>query len=307
LIRATPRRGSTVDANSMVLFHEVVNLGSITQAAVRLRVSKASISRKLRKLEQEVGAVLLKRGVGKLSMTSAGETLFHHCERIVAETVEARTALTHMQAELAGQLQLVAPFGLGLWVNRAIATFAKQYPQVEVVVDLTHSWVDVGRAPYDVAIHLGHIYNEKLHVRRLAELHRGAYASPAYLQERGVPQAPADLLQHSCIALKQQLDDRLWAFPDADGVVGTVKPRARVSDIVSARDMALSGLGIALLPHAFCRRDIIAGRLVSVLPEWKTPPLVPSATYLERRYMPLRIRAFLDTIAAQFKEDPLDI
>lgn len=287
----------------MVLFHEVVNLGSIARAAAQLRVSKASISRKLRKLEQELGAVLLKRGLGKLSMTSAGETLFHHCERIVAETVEARTALAHMQAELAGQLQVVAPFGLGLWVNRAIADFAKQYPRMEVVVDLTHSWVDVSRAPYDVAIHLGHINNEKLHVRPLAELHRGAYASPAYLQERGVAQAPIDLLQHSCIVLKQQVDDRLWSFPDADGATATVKPRAWASDIVTARDLALSGLGIALLPHAFCRRDVLAGKLVPVLPKWKIPPLVPSATYLERRYMPLRIRAFLDTIAAQFKED----
>ena len=69
--------------------------------------------------------------------------------------------------------------------------------------------------------------------------------------------------------------------------------------------MALAGIGFAILPHAFCRGDVAAGKLVAVLPRWSIPPLIPAATYLERRYMPLRIRAFLDTVAAEFKQDSL--
>ena len=303
---ATRAELSNIDVNSMVLFHDVVNAGSINQAAARLKLSKASISRKLRKLEQDVGAVLLKRGQQKLSMTSSGELLYHHCERIIAETQDARTGLAEMQSELAGKLQLVAPLGLGLWVTRALAAFAQRYPRVEVAVDLTHRWVDVSEEPYDVAIHLGRIGNDRLPVRRFAELARGVYVSPSYLKGKTTPQTPADLLKHSCIVLRQQLDDGIWTFDLSDDNSATVKPRARVSDIVTARDLAIAGLGFVVLPHAFCRSAVAAGQLVHVLPKWRIPPLTPSATYLERRYMPLRIRAFVDMIAEQFKQDPID-
>src|SRR5262245_16231549 len=108
---------SKIDVNSMVLFYEVVNAGSINQAASVTKLSKASISRKLRKLEQDVGAVLLKRGQHKIAMTPSGEVLYHHCEKILTEALEAQTTLAEMQAELAGTLQLVAPFGLEMWVT----------------------------------------------------------------------------------------------------------------------------------------------------------------------------------------------
>lgn len=297
---------SKIDVNSMLLFYEVCNCGSINQAAARLKVSKASISRKLRSLEQQLGAVLLKRGRQKLSMTGSGEVLFHHCEKILEEAQEARTALTEMQSELSGTLQVVAPFGLGSWVTRALAVFAERYPHVEIQVDLTHRWVDVSEEPYDVAIHLGRIRNERLPVRRFTALARGVYVSPSYLKDRTVPQVPADLPRYSCIVLRQQLDDSIWTFAETNGTSTTVKPRALASDIMVARDLAIAGLGFAILPQAYCRIAVMAGQLVRVLSKWHIPPLVPAATYLERRYMPMRIRAFLDTVAAQFKQDPID-
>jgi DNA-binding transcriptional LysR family regulator len=294
---------SNIDVNAMLLFHEVVDSGSINQAAARLNISKASISRKLRALEQQLGTVLLKRGQQKLSMTGSGEALLHHCEKILAEAQDARTELSEMQSELAGKLQIVAPFGLGVWVTRALSVYAKRYPRVEVVVDLTHRWVDVSEEPYDVAIHLGRIRNERLPVRRFAELARGVYVSPSYLRDT---QVPPDLLRHSCIVLRQQLDDSLWTFREANGSSTTITPRVLATDLVVARDLALAGLGMVILPHAYCRSAVAAGQLVRVLPKWHIPPLVPAATYLERRYMPMRIRAFLDTVGAQFKEDPID-
>jgi DNA-binding transcriptional LysR family regulator len=296
---------SSIDVNSMLLFYEVVNSGSINQAAASLKIPKATISRRLRRLEQHVGAVLLKRGLYKLSMTGSGDALYQHCERILAEAQSARVAVAEMQSQLSGKLQIATAFGLRPWVNRALASFALEYPEVELVVDATHRWVDVSEEPYDIVIHLGRIRNERLPVRRFTELARGLYASPAYLSGRSVPRTTADLLNHSCIVLTQQLDDGLWRFRDANGAKdSTIKPRARVSDIVVAHELALAGVGLAVLPQAICRRDVADGKLVPLLTAWRIPPLVPAATYLERRYIPLRIRAFLEKIAAQFKEDP---
>lgn len=303
---AAPIDLATIDVNAMILFHEVVNCGSINQAASSLKISKARISRKLRNLERQMGAVLLKRGQQRLSMTPSGEVLFQHCERILAEALDARTALTEMQSELTGKLQVVAAFGLAPWITRAVTSFSEAYPRLEIAVDLTHRWVDVSEEPYDVAIHLGRIVNERLPVRRFAELARGAYVSPSHLKGKTTPRVPADLLHHSCIVLKQQLDDAIWKFREADGTSVTVTPRVQATDLLTAHNLAVAGLGFAILPHAYCRRAVARGQLVGVLPKWRIPPLTPSATYLERRYMPTRIRAFLETVAVEFKRDPIE-
>jgi DNA-binding transcriptional LysR family regulator len=310
--RRTPSKNtgpesSSIDVNSMLLFYEVVNTGSINQASGVLHIPKATISRRLRRLEQHVGAVLLKRGAQKLSMTSSGEALYPHCERILAAAQGARVAVAEMQTQLSGQLKIATAFGLGPWIKPALASFALAYPNVELVIDETNRWIDVNEEPYDIVIHLGKIRNERLPVRRLAQLARGFFASPRYLADRQPARVPADLLGHSCIVLTQQLDDGLWRFRDPTGTrdVG-VKPHARVSDIVIAHELAVAGVGVAMLPHAICRTDIQQGRLVQVLPNCRIAPLSPSATYLERRYVPLRIRALLDLVAAQFKLDPVD-
>jgi DNA-binding transcriptional LysR family regulator len=295
---------SKFNIDSLVLFYRVVNCGSINRAATQLQLSKTSISRKLRQLEQQIGTVLVKRGVHQLAMTSSGEAVYRHCERILAEVNAARTEVAEMQSGLTGKVAIATAYGLGgLWVTPALATFALQHPQVQVVVHETSRWVDVSEEPYDIAIHLGRVRNERLPVRRFAQLQRGVFASPAYFKLKSAPRVANELLGHSCIALQQQLDDGLWTLPSAARAEAvTIEPRVCVSDIVVARDMALAGVGLAILPRILCRDAVTAGRLVEVLTNWEMPPLVPSATYLERRFVPLHIRAVLETIAAQFKQ-----
>jgi DNA-binding transcriptional LysR family regulator len=282
--RTAPKSGRTdqagVDVNAMLLFYEVANSGSINQAALLLKVPKATISRKLRRLEQDVGAVLLKRGVQKLSLT---------------------------ESELSGTLRIATAFGLAPWVVPTLATFARKYPHVELVVDETYRWIDISEERYDLVIHLGQILNQTVPVRRFAKLTRAVYASPEHLAGKHAPTEPAELAEHSCIMLQQQIDDGLWRLPNASGSVAkSLTPHVRVSDVIVARGLTLRGVGFAILPEAVCRRDVEQGRLVRVLPNWEIPPLIPAATFLEHRYMPLRVRTFLDTLAAQFKAE-LDV
>jgi DNA-binding transcriptional LysR family regulator len=309
--RTAPKSGRTdqagVDVNAMLLFYEVANSGSINQAALLLKVPKATISRKLRRLEQDVGAVLLKRGVQKLSLTDAGELLYGHCRRVLAEVQGARSALADAQSELSGTLHIATAFGLAPWVVPTLATFARKYPHVELVVDETYRWIDISEERYDLVIHLGQILNQTVPVRRFAKLTRGVYASPEHLASKHAPTEPAELAEHSCIMLQQQIDDGLWRLPNASGSVAkSLTPHVRVSDVIVARGLTLRGVGFAILPEAICRRDVEQGRLVRVLPNWEIPPLIPAATFLEHRYMPLRVRTFLDTLAAQFKAE-LDV
>ncbi len=294
-----PAQGSPrLDLNLLMLFLEIVNAKSISQAAARLATPKATLSRKLRQLEQQVGAVLLKRGPHRLEVTEIGQALFHHCQRIAAEAADASVVASEMQSQLRGTMRVCIPFGLAsTWISRALTRFALEYPDVKLTIHVTNSWVDVSEEPYDVAIYIGRVRNEHLPVRRLAELPRGVYASAAYCERKGIPQKPADLLKHDCIALESQLNDRLWTFETESGRSVTVSPRMTVSEIIAAREMVIAGVGCGILTHAVCEAEVKAKRLVRVLPDWQIPPVAISATFLERRHMPVRIRAFIDMLA----------
>ena len=285
-----------LDLNLLMLYLEIVNAGSISEAALRLRTPKATLSRKLRQLEQQIGAVLIKRGPQRLETTEIGEAFRHRCERIAAETHDASLIASEMQSQLRGIMRISIPFGLGsTWISRALADFAVRYPDLRLSIHVTNRWVDVSEEPYDIAICIGRVRNEQLPVRQLAELPRGLYASPDYCERKGMPQAPAELVQHDCIMLETQINDGLWSV--ASSGRGAVSPRLTTSDIIVAREMAVAGVGIAMLTQAVCEAEVKAGRLVRLLPQWRIPPVVIAAMFLERRYMPLRIRAFIDLMA----------
>jgi DNA-binding transcriptional LysR family regulator len=285
-----------LDLNLLMLFLGIVNAGGISQAALQLRAPKASLSRKLRQLEQQVGAVLVKRGSKGLETTEVGAALLHRCERIAAETHEASLIASEMQSQLRGNMRISIPFGLGsTWISRALADFAIRYPDLRLSIHVTNRWIDVSEEPYDVAICIGRVRNEHLPVRRLAELPRGVYASPAYCERKGMPQVPAELAEHDCIMLETQISDGLWSCTTSGR--GVVSPRLRTSDIIVAREMAVAGVGIAMLTHAVCEAEVKAGRLVRLLPKWRIPPVVVVAMFLDRRHMPLRIRALIDLMA----------
>ena len=297
--------GGSVDLNLFPIFAELVELGSVTRAALALQMPKSTVSRKLRQLEEQVGAVLLKRGVHALELTEIGRALLGHCQRIANEASEASQLAAEMQSGLKGLIRISLPLGLNdTWITAALADFASRYPEVKLAVEVTNRWVDVSEEPYDVAIHVGRIFNEQLPARRLATLSRGLFASPAYCARKGVPQAAEDLLKHDCIAMESQLSDRLWTFDTPDATL-SVTPRMRVTDIVIAREMAVSGVGLAMLTDAVCIAQVRAGQLIKVLPQWRLSPVAVSATFLERRHLPRRIRVLLDLIAqAMPSEDP---
>lgn len=291
---------ASVDLNLFLMFAEIVELGSITRAAEALDMPKSTLSRKLRQLEQQVGAVLLKRGLHALELTEVGHALLQHCQRIAAEASQASQLATEMQSGLKGLIRISLPLGLSdTWITETLAAFACQYPDVNLAVEVTNRWIDVSEEPYDIAIHVGRIPNEQLPARRLANLSRGVYASPSYYARRGMPQVPKDLLSHDCIAMESQLADGLWAFhsPQGQAVVTKVTPRMRVNDIIMARQMAAAGVGIAILTEAVCAAQVRSGSLVRALPQWRLPSIPVSATFLERRHLPRRIRVFLDQMA----------
>ena len=288
----------SLDLNLLVLFFQVVNTGSISRAAVRLRVPKATLSRKLRQLEEQVGAVLLKRGPQRLEGTDIGRALHEHCERITSIASDASQIVSEMQSGVRGSIRVALPFGLAnTALSQGLVQFARRFPEVRIYAQVCNRWVDVSEKSYDVAIHIGTVRNPDLPMRKLASLPRGFFAAPEYLARRGAPKTHAELLAHDCIAMETQVHDGLWRITAESGAIEAVTPHFTTTDIVLAREMTVAGMGIAMLTLALSAEDVRTGRLVRVLPEMVLPPVSISAVYLERRYMPVRIRAFIDMMA----------
>ncbi len=292
-----------LDLNALVLFYEVVNAQSITAAAKKLGIPKSTISRKLLFLEDQSGAVLFKKGGRKLAVTDVGQSLYEHCERIAGEVEEAGLGATRMQTELRGTLRVSMPvdFGTG-WLSSAIAAFAVSYPDIHLVIDANSRWIDVSVEPYDVAVQLGTLPEMHGGIRRLASITRGVYASPSFLQRKGVPKNVDDFERFDCVVTEHQRAEGVWNFRSSHGAkVIDVAGRITVNHIGVARELVIGGVGLGILPNIMCQNDIRAKRLVRVLTDWESPSLQVSATFLGKRKESQRLRAFLDFMERHLK------
>ena len=308
----TGREGNALnerlDLNSLVLFYEVVNAKSITRASEQLRIPKSTISRKLTALEERLGGVLLRKGHRRLSTTELGATLYEHCRRLVSEVDSAGKEAMEMQEELRGTLRISIPVDFGIsWLSRAIADFSLRYPDIHLEIDVNHRFVTPRDDPYDVTIHLGHLRESGLTYRRLATITRGVYANPAYLASRGAPESIEDFQKHDCIVTDQQRQDGVWNMINRGNnerhrLVG-IEGRIMVNNIGVARELAVSGVGLAILPNVMCKNDVKTNRLVRVLTNWEGAPVQASALMLSRKGIPNKVRAFLDFLSDRLSAD----
>lgn len=292
-----------LDLNALLLFFEVVNARSISSASRKLDIPKSTVSRKLMFLEDQLGAVLFKKGGRKLAVTDIGQALYEHCEGIAAEIEEAGLGTTRMQTELRGMLRVSMPvdFGTG-WLSSAIAAFAVSYPEIHLVIDANSRWIDVSVEPYDVAVQLGTLPETHGGVRHLASITRGVYASPSFLERRGVPLSVDDFERFDCIVTEHQRAEGVWNFRSGLGVkVIDVVGRISVNHIGVARELVIGGVGLGILPNIMCQNDVRAKRLVRVLTDWESPSLQVSATFLGKRKESRRLRAFLDFMERKLK------
>ncbi|UPJ76867.1 LysR family transcriptional regulator [Bradyrhizobium sp. 187] len=293
--------GFEVDA--LLLFSEVVRSGNLTRASDATGLSKATISRRLASLEEQVGSLLLKRNSRGLAPTSIGMRLLEYAERIEAEVKEARIEVDELQSGTRGTLRLSIPIEFGnAWLGKAVAEFALEYPDVSLIVATNNGVVDLVREQFDVAIMLGRLPDSRLIHRKLTSLRRAAYASPKYIERHGMPKTLEDLSQHRCIVTELQKRDGVWTFlKRAQRRHVDVAAHATVANISLVRELLLAGVGIGILNDVMCANDLKHARLVRVLPDWDSPPLHTSAVTLKRTLLPKRNRLFLDFMVRRLR------
>src|SRR5262245_1426204 len=225
LLHQEERRMSELD--DLRSFVEVVDTGGFNRAARRLGVSKSIVSRRIARMEAELGTRLLSRTTRGISPTEAGLEFKLRSERILAEFDEAREAVAQQAGEVAGRLRLSAPLAFGVrHIAPVLADLAKRHPRLELDVSYSDRLVDLIAERFDAAIRIGLLRDSSLVARRIAPARSVVVASPDYLARKGRPAAPGDLTAHDCLIYTGGIGAD-WQFCSGKRTV-SVRPNGRL-------------------------------------------------------------------------------
>jgi DNA-binding transcriptional LysR family regulator len=233
-------------------------------------------------------------------MTEEGERLYVEARRIVEEVSEVESQLKRA-GEPQGTLRIACPPVFArLKLLPLAAMFMHQYPQLALEFSVHDRFVDLVEDGIDVAIRIGEVADTGLHAKRIGTARRICVAAPRYLKEYGTPKTPAELRLHHCILYTLLATGATWPF---EGTPVKVAGRVRGNSPEVVTTMAISGLGIAMAPEFLFTDALAAGELRQILKTSSVPGLPIHALYLARRYVPMRIRLFVEHAAQAFAED----
>lgn len=292
--------------DGIAAFARVVDSGSFSAAARRLKISKSAVSAHLQRLKERLGIRLLNRTTRRLSVTEAGAAYYRHCARILAEAEAAEEAASALQREPRGTLRISAPDSFGwMHVAPAVPLFLKRYPDLAVDITLSSKHVNLVDEGLDLAIRIGVLEDSPLVVRKLAPSRLVLCAAPAYLKAHGTPGAPADLAKHNCLCTATLPWGDEWRLADNRGEVRiAVAGSFRSNSAEMLRAAALDGIGIAVLPTWAVAERVRSGALRRILEAWELPVSTIYAVYPGNRLMSMKVRAFVDHLRRCFGRTP---
>ena len=280
-------------------FVTVVDSGSITSAAERLGISVSGVSRALNRLEQKLGATLLRRTTRRLELTEEGKTLLEHCRRILAAVEEAEEAMLDRHNQPQGRLRInAAPSFMQFVIVPLIGEFRASYPGITLELDTHDRFVDLLEQRVDLAIRIGELEDSSLHARLLGYSPLRLLASPAYLERAGVPQSIEDLQAHSLLGFSQLDHLNQWPLILADGKRLHITPTLSASSGSTLIELAIAGEGIVCLADFMTIAPRQNGVLVDVLPDCTTlQTQAVNAVYYRQATLSQRTRLFMEFLA----------
>ena len=293
--------------DSMALFARVVEAGGFSAAARELGLSKASVSKRIARLEDRLGVRLLNRTTRRLSLSEAGEAFYAGCRRMVSEAEAAEQAVTHLAAAPRGTLRVNAPMSFGqLHLAPALTAFLERYPELAVDLVLDDREVNLVQEGFDAGVRIKPLRDSSLIARRLAPSRALLCAAPAYLEAHGAPARPEDLTRHACLLYSYQSEPGVWLLTGPDGERRVrVSGRLRANNGEALLEAAVAGFGLALLPSFIAGEEVRAGRLRPVLSGWRAGnPVAIHAIYPASRNLSPKVRVFVDFLAERFGPEP---
>ncbi len=286
----------------MAAFVTVVETGSFTKAAEKLGVTPSGISRQISRLENALAVVLLERSTRKQSTTVAGKEVFDFCQAILENAREVVNISDNNSKVASGHLRIAVPKAFGKQVlEPLLIPFMDAYPNIKLKVKVTDHLVDPIHDDVDIIFRLTDSPQENLVSKKLGDTRLMLCASPNYLEQRGTPQHPNDLVSHDCLFLGEAINDNIWEF-SCGGQSFKIPVEGRY--VVNHTEMRLNGvkqgLGIGIFPDFAIKDALKDGSVIRVLNDWHINGSYQgqiSMQFAQTRHMPIRIRAFIDYIS----------
>ena len=291
------------DLNDMLLLIAVIDAGSFTLAAERLNIPKANLSRKISRLEQRLGVVLLERTTRSQNITEAGKQYLSYCRVIQQQAELAEASIAQILNKVEGPLKVGASVGFGHAVFKPVlAEFMHQYPEVSLQLDLLNRRVDLIEEGFDMVIRIGTLDDSRLIAKRLGSIQRKVYCSPAHLAQLGEINEVSQLSQVDFLLMSSVQNGKLLLRTDQEEYEFAPKGKMRVDDFLILKQMAIDGVGVAVIPDYMCQQELANGQLVQLLPEWGMESVDAYALYPKHRLSIPKVKAFIAFIQQVFTE-----
>jgi DNA-binding transcriptional LysR family regulator len=292
---------------SIAVFVAAVDEGSLVAAGRRFGLSASMAGKYLSALEADLNVRLLQRSTRSLSLTDAGRTYYLRCKRILEELDDANGEASDAHSTARGTLRVAAPVTFGVMhMGDVVAQYLANHPNVNIEVALDDRYVDLQNNGIDVAIRIGRLPDSQLVARRLAPCRMTVCAAPSFLKREGVPTTPEDLQHAPRLAFSEAVSIPKWTLSDEGGREHVIDGpyRMQANNMQMLLSATLAGVGIAYGPTFVFGPHIRAKELVELLPGYRAPELTVHAVYPTARYVPSKVRRFIEYLGDAFGEQP---
>ncbi len=292
-----------LDMGDLLVFTKVVETESLTKAGQVLGLPKSTISRRLTRLEEHLGAQLLFRSTRSVSVTQDGALFFQYCLRSMGVLRDGERALQSQQSQPQGVVRIAIPYLLGqTLIGSLLADFLNEFPDVRLVSVLSDDVVSLLRNGFDLALAVGPLTDSDLVAVKLGTTECGAFGAPGYFERKGKPQNHVELPRFDLLATGTIDKRHKWRLHSgAQEVTVEFLPKLVCNDLILLRQAVLSELGIASLPAFLCKSDLAEGRLVEVLPSWHTADMSFYALFSDPKGVPVRVRSLIDYLVEHLR------
>lgn len=292
------------NTDDYIIFYHLIEQGSFSAAARHMSLTKSVVSKRIAKLEQELGVQLLYRTTRTLTLTEAGRAFFTHAKAVYQAVATAEESIVGLGKNLSGNIKVSVPTISGeLILPQVINEFNQKYPDINIDMDLDNRFVDIVNERFDLAIRTGVLPDSSLIARKLVDANWIVCASPQYLAKHGIPKQPQALDKHNCLVYSyQETGAREWAFKDGDEVYQiTVDGNLCTNNSSVLRNVALLGQGIIYVPRVLVYEDLKQGRLIQLFKDETAKCLGIYAVYSYTRQQPEKIKIFIDHLYTSFQ------
>lgn len=291
------------ETSELLTFARTVEARSISRAARELGVPRPTVGRRLARLEEKLGVRLLRRTTRAMALTDAGEAFYARVRAVLAAVRDAELSVRQPDEVVRGLLRVSAPPRASGGFAEMLAAFSASYPEVRLEIDFSARHVDLIADGYDVALRAASQLPPGLIARKLHRSRQVVVGAPAYLRARGTPKRVTELAQHACLVGFERGEHPMTHWPAVRGGRVRVEAALATNSLDMLHVAALGGRGLAMLPLLLVYDDILAGRLVPVLPERLGGEVHFAAVYADREFVSPALRAFLDAVVAWAKSN----